>query len=92
MESKKEMIQMNLLAKQKETHRLGKQTYGCRAGQRVVKGMVRESGTFMYTLLYSKWMTNKDLLYSTWNSIDTMLCGSLAGRGILGRIDTCMCG
>ena len=23
----------------------------------------------MYTLLYSKWITNKDLLYSTWNSI-----------------------
>ena len=22
----------------------------------------------MYTLLYLKWMTNKDLLYSTWNS------------------------
>ena len=22
----------------------------------------------MYTLLYLKWMTNKDLLYSTWDS------------------------
>ena len=22
----------------------------------------------MYTLLYFKWITNKDLLYSTWNS------------------------
>ena len=22
----------------------------------------------MYTLLHSKWITNKDLLYSTWNS------------------------
>ena len=22
----------------------------------------------MYTLLYIKWITNKDLLYSTWNS------------------------
>ena len=22
----------------------------------------------MYTLLYLKWITNKDLLYSTWNS------------------------
>ena len=30
---------MNLLAKQKETHRLGKQTYGCSAGQRVAKGI-----------------------------------------------------
>ena len=79
MEPKKEMIQMNLLAKQKETHRLGKQTYGCRAGQRVVKGMVRESGTFMYTLLYSKWMTNKDLLYSTWNSTQCYVAAWLGG-------------
>ena len=23
---------------------------------------------FMYTLLYLKWITNKDLLYHTWNS------------------------
>ena len=28
----------------------------------------REFGMDMYTLLYLKWMTNKDLLYSTWNS------------------------
>ena len=79
MESKKEMIQMNLLAKQKETHRLGKQTYGCRAGQRVVKGIVRESGTFMYTLLYSKWMTNNDLLYSTWNSTQCYMAAWMGG-------------
>ena len=79
MESKKEMIQMNLLAKQKETHRLGKQTYGCRAGQRVVKGIVRESGTFMYTLLYSKWMTNNDLLYSTWNSTQCYVAAWMGG-------------
>ena len=79
MESKKEMIQMHLLAKQKETHRRGKQTYGWRAGQRVVKGIVRESGTFMYTLLYSKWMTNKDLLYSTWNSTQCYVAAWLGG-------------
>ena len=29
----------------------------------------REFGKVIYTLLYSKWITNKDLLYSTWNSI-----------------------
>ena len=27
-------------------------------------------GMDMYTLLYLKWITNKDLLYSTWNSPD----------------------
>ena len=31
-------------------------------------GIARESGMDMYTLLYLKWITNKDLLYSTGNS------------------------
>ena len=31
------------------------------------EGIVREFGMVMYTLLYLKWMTSKDLLYSTWN-------------------------
>ena len=31
-------------------------------------GIVSECGTDMYTLLYLKWITNKDLLYSTGNS------------------------
>ena len=31
-------------------------------------GIVREFGIDMYTLLYLKWITNKDLLYSTGNS------------------------
>ena len=30
--------------------------------------IVRKFVMVMYTLLYSKWITNKDLLYSTWNS------------------------
>ena len=29
---------------------------------------VRELGMDMYTLLYLKWVNNRDLLYSTWNS------------------------
>ena len=32
------------------------------------KGIVREFGKVMYMLLFSKWITNKDLLYSTGNS------------------------
>ena len=51
---------MNLLTKQKETHRLRKRIYGCQG-----KGIVREFETVTYMLLYSKWITNKD---STWNS------------------------
>ena len=41
----------------RETHRLRKQTDGCQG-----EGTVRESGKVMYTLLYSKWITNRDLL------------------------------
>ena len=54
---------MNLLTKQKETHRLIKRTYGCWG-----EGIVREFGKDGYTLLYLKWITNKDLLYRTRNS------------------------
>lgn len=31
-------------------------------------GIVREFGKVMYTLLYLKWVVNRDLLYSAWNS------------------------
>ena len=54
----KEMIRMNL--QNKETHRLRKQTYGC--GGEVI---VRDFGMVMDTLLYLKWIINKDLSYST---------------------------
>ena len=37
-------------------------------GGRVGGGIVREFGIDMYTLLYLRWITNKDLLYSTGNS------------------------
>ena len=38
------------------------------SGGRMGKGIVREFGTDMYTVLYLKWITNKDLLYSPGNS------------------------
>ena len=48
-------------------------------------GIIREFGMDMYTLLFLKWITNKDLLYSTGNSAQ---CGPLNGRGVLERIYT----
>ena len=59
----KEMIQVNFITKQKEIHRLREWIYSCWR-----EGIVRELGTDIYTLLYLKWITSKDLLYSTWNS------------------------
>ena len=44
---------MNLLIKQKQTHRLGEGTYGCR-GEEWGEGVVKECGMDMYTLLYLK--------------------------------------
>ena len=38
------------------------------SGEEWEEEIVREFGIHMYTLLYLKWITNKDLLYSTGNS------------------------
>ena len=35
---------------------------------RMGEGIVRGFGMDMYTVLYLKWITNKGLLYSIWNS------------------------
>ena len=81
----KRVIQMNLHTKQKEAHQLRKQTYGCGGG-----GIVRESGMDMYTLLYLKWITDKDL--TVWHvKLDSMSYGSPDGRRVWGRMDTCIC-
>ena len=57
----KEIIQMKLFTKQKETHRLREQAYGYQ-GEGWGEGLVRESGVDASTLLYLKWKTNKVLL------------------------------
>ena len=51
------------------------------------EGMVREFGRDMYTLLYFKWITNKDLLFSTRNSAQCYVAarvgGDLGGNGYM---------
>ena len=44
------------------------------------KGTVRESGMDMYTLLYLKWITNKDLLCSTGNSTQCHVAAWMGGE------------
>ena len=41
---------------------------------------VREFGMDMYTLLYLKQITNKDLLYSTWNSAQCFVAAWMGGE------------
>ena len=45
------------------------------------EGIVRELGMDMYTLLYLKWIINKDLLYSTGNSAQGYLAARI-GAGV----------
>ena len=77
------MIQMNLLTKQKETHRLRKQTHGCHG-----EGIVKDFGKVMYTMLYLKQITNKNLLY-THGTLLNVMCQP-GQRGIRGRMDICI--
>ena len=44
----------------------------------------------MYTLLYIKWITNEDLLYSTGNSAQCYMAAWMGGE-FGGRMDTCIC-
>ena len=44
------------------------------------EGIVRVFGIDMYTLLYLKWITNKDLLYSTENSAQCYMAAWMGGE------------
>ena len=48
-----------------------------------------EFGMDMYTLLFLKWIANKDLLYGTGNSAQSYVAAWMGGS--LGRMDTCLC-
>ena len=73
------MIQMNIFTKQKRTRRLREQTYGY-WGEGWREGIVKEFGIGMYTLLYLKRITNKDLLYSTGNSAQCYVAAWMGGE------------
>ena len=65
---------MNLSTKQ--THRLREQTYGY--GER--RWIVREFGMNMNTLLYLKWIMNKDLLHSTCKTVQCCVAAWMGGE------------
>ena len=48
---------------------------GCRR-----EGIVREVRMDMYIMLFLKWITNKGLLYSTWNSAQCYAAASMGGE------------
>ena len=49
-------------------------------GERMGEGIVKEFGMDMHTLLYLKWITNKDLLYSTGNSARSYVAAWIGGE------------
>ena len=57
----KEKMPINFLQNRKRLTDLEKELMVMMAGV----GLVKKFETDMYTLLYLKWITNKDLLYST---------------------------
>ena len=59
---------MSLFTKQKQSHRCRKQIYGYQGQRWVVRGINWKIEIDIYTLLYIKQVTNKNLLYSTENS------------------------
>ena len=67
------MIQMNLQNRKRLTD-LENELMVSR-GERTVK----DFGKVMYTLLYLKWITNKDLLCSIWNSAKCYVAAWMAG-------------
>ena len=73
----KEMIQMNSQKRNSQTQRMNLWLPG---GRNEGKGLVREFGTDMYTLLYLTWITNQNLLYSTWNSAQHYVAAWMGGR------------
>ena len=61
------MVQMNLFVKHNRLTELENEVMVI-SRERREEGTFREFGMHMYTLLYLKWITSKDLLYSTGNS------------------------
>ena len=78
------MIQKNELKKQtlKQAEKMNTLLPG--------EGTVKDFGEVIYTLLYLKWITNINLLYSTENSAQCYMPASMGG-GFWGRMDTCIC-
>ena len=73
-----DMKQMNLQNRKRLTDLENKLMVARGEGRR--EGIVREFGMDMYTLLYLKRITNKDLLFSTWNSAQCYVAAWMGGE------------
>ena len=76
---KKEMIQMNLFTNINRLTDL-ENKFMVAKGEEQGEGRIREFGMNMYTLLYVKWITNKDPLYSKGNSAQCYVAAWMGGQ------------
>ena len=80
---------MNLFTNQKQIPRLGGQTYDCQRGR-----MQRRDGQgvwngHVHTTVFK--MDNQQGPTVEHRELCSVLCGSLDGRAVWGRMDTCIC-
>ena len=75
---------MNLLTKQKETHRVRKRIYGYQG-----KGQLGTLGR-VCTNCYLKWITNRNFCIAH-GTLLNVVCASQEGRRSWGKMDTCIC-
>ena len=84
----KEMIQMNLSAKEKQTHPLQEQVYGCQGRRMWRKDSQGVWDQHVHTAMFKK--DNQRGCKVQYRNC-SMLCGSPDGRRVQGRMDTCIC-
>ena len=83
------MVQMNLLTKQKETHRLGEQIYGWWGRGGIPQGIVGEFWDgHVHTAMFK---IDRPRTFIEYMKLCSMMCGSLDGRGVHGRMDSFVC-
>ena len=80
------MIQMNILANQKQTNRDQIMVAGGMMGRRDSQGLWDEH---IYTDIFK--MDNQQGTTKQHMKLCSVLCGSLDGMGLQGRTDTCIC-
>ena len=80
---------MNLVTKQKQTHRLREQIYACQQGR---TGARERKGVWDGHLHTAKFkMNSQQAPTAQRRELCPALCGILDGRGVWGRMDTCVC-
>ena len=67
-----------LIYETEQTYRLREWTYSCHGGR--MGKTDRQFGISINSLLYLKWLTNKDLLYSMVNSAQCYVAAQIGGK------------